>query len=843
MSNTGITDISAAAAQLGIEEEGKLPFDPATTLIGLWRRRKIFAVIVVMFSVMGVMSAILFGQKTYEAETVLIYRPVAVAEAEVSPTSHEDPKALYTQMNMVKILTNLEETKRRLNLGASPSSIGRATTAEVQRNTQLLTLRVRWGSPKEAADIANTLREVFLDNQRSISHIQAKSQIGSFEARLKTIQSELDKASDKLGEYTQEHNIIDVDVETQYYLQELSSVDILYEQTKSELLTNELQLNNVETIIEELKSKRGEGQIVDEAAIGRTNRRIEQIRSTIDADREARANSADLAQAELDFERSKKLWDKGLIPKAEFDRAKITFEKQMALLEDTDEMKVWKDELARLEQQSLAMQLVGSNPSGNMSDQMMVRAIDLRLQHTALEGKVKHLEEARKRVRAKLDRMPQLERGYVELSNMVTSMEAERENLKQALNKARRVYESQSTDFGLIAEAKPPTASRSSNRKLLAAGMGLIGVLLGFFLILGLELLDTSVKSAGELGVKIALPILGTLRSIPPTEPHFPGQEGSAQFEPFNIITRRIRQAVPKQGARILLVSTKPGEGKTWIAINMAISMGKRDDTVLLSDAQVRSDEEQQSVYLMMQDEDISEKIKETISIKEGLTPVKGWFGRTKSGNGGSKVQEVNAASMMQMDIQPISMSKGGNIKGKIGDSVFSVAARVAEWFDEKFDDLLGTETRIHNTTADRHDIRDLIMYDGKPLMGIGEYLTYEADSIDEVVWPTMLRGVEILPRFSSAIVPDLLSSSRMREFLDEVSERYSVVLLDGPAVFPFVDADLLAQLSDAIVFVVRSRYSSIPLIRKALDQIQEARVPVVGVILNDVDPIYQEKE
>ncbi len=845
MYNPGVTDLSATASQLGIEEEGKLPFDPATTLIGLWRRRKIFAVIVVMFSVLGVVSAILFGQKTYEAETVLMYSPVAVAEAEVTSTS-QDPKGLYTQMNMVKILSNLEETKRRLNLGASPRAIGRASSAEVQRNTQLMTLRVRWGSPKEAADIANTLREVFLDNQRSISHAQAKGQITSFEARLKTIQVQLDDASDKLGEYTQEHNIIDVDAETQYYLQELSSVDALYEQTKSDLTTTELQLKNVEGIMKELKVKRDEDRTLDQSSVDQTNRRIEQLKKTIEDDRSARAKSADFAQAELDFERAKKLWDKGLIPKAEYDKAKLTFEKQKALLQDTDEMKAWKDELGILEQQSMALQYIGSGSGGSMSDEMMVRAFDLRLQQTAFKEKVKHLEDARKRVREKLDRMPKLERGYIELSNSVASMEAERDNLKQALNKARRVFESQSTDFNLISEAKPPTSSRSSNRKLLAAGMGIFGVMIGFFLILGLELLDTSIKSTGELSVKVTLPILGTLRSVPPAEPHFPGQEGSAQFEPFNIITRRIRQTIPKDGARILLVSTKPGEGKTWIAINMAISMGRRDDMVLLSDAQVRSDEEQKNVYSMMQHEGISGKIKDTISIKDGLAPVKGWISKSKKGDKDADIEDSQSMigqSILPMDMQTSSMSGGGSVKGKIGESVFSVAARLAEWFDTRFDDLLGTETRIQNTTADRHDIRDLILYDGKSLMGIGEYLTYEAESVDEVLWPTMLRGVEILPRFSSAIVPDLISSSRMKEFLDDVSERFNVVLLDGPAVFPFVDADLLAQLSDAIVFVIRSRYSSTPLIQKALEQIQESGVPVIGVILNDVDPIYQDKE
>ncbi|MDP8228111.1 MAG: hypothetical protein P9M15_01510 [Candidatus Electryoneaceae bacterium] len=824
MNNPNISDVSMTA-----DDEGKLPFDPATVLIGLWHRRKIFFFIVTIFSIFGVVAAYMFGSKTYEAETVLIFRPVAIEEGETGTTAREDPKSLYTQMNMVKILSNLETTRRRIKMGASPRSIGAAAKVFVQRNTQLLTIQVRWGDPRGAAAIANTLRDVFLENQLGLRHDEAGRQIETLGSLLEEVRTRLQRSADKLQDFTELHDIVDVDTETQFYLQELSSVELLYGQTTSDQRGVVTQLLDVERIINELKRKSGTHQSgLGQDEINRINIQMEQLRGQIETDRSSRVDNAAMAQAELEFQRAEQLMERGLISRAEYDGTRIAFERQQALLEDTDDITNWKSNLANLQQQLLTTQLQGGGSS--MLDQMMVRRIDLTMQQTMLAEKVNYLEGARSTVRAKLDRLPRLEREFVEISRDVATDEAERDRLELALSKANRSHLSQSSDFGVIADAKPPTSSRSSNRILYAVGMFIMGIVLGFMLILGLELLDGTIKSAGELMVKIPYPVLGVLGTIPPTYPHFPGQEASAPFEPFNIITRRIRQEVKKDGARILLVSARPGEGKTWIAINMALSMGRRSERVLLSDAQVRSAEEQREVYNQFQKSKLSGKIKESLLIEDSddesqtsVSPISSIGSGMSAGSGGTVGKEV--------------------MKAKIAESIIGMASKLAGWFDKQFDQYFDTGMLVQRSTEDRHDVRDLILYDGKALKGIGEYLSFEADNIADVVWPTMLRGVEILPRFGAAVVPDLLASDRMREFLEEVSKQFSVVLIDGPGVFPFVDADILARLSDAIVFVVRSRYTSATLIRRAVERLEESKVPIIGVILNDVDPIYQEKE
>ena len=110
------------------------------------------------------------------------------------------------------------------------------------------------------------------------------------------------------------------------------------------------------------------------------------------------------------------------------------------------------------------------------------------------------------------------------------------------------------------------------------------------------------------------------------------------------------------------------------------------------------------------------------------------------------------------------------------------------------------------------------------------------------MVWPTRLPGVECLPRVGEAVIPDLVSSNRMGELFEEVSQRFSIILVDTPPVLPYVDADSLAQWADAIVLVVKSRTHTASTLKKVMDRLRESKVPIIGVVLNQVDPIYIER-
>jgi capsular exopolysaccharide synthesis family protein len=136
-------------------------------------------------------------------------------------------------------------------------------------------------------------------------------------------------------------------------------------------------------------------------------------------------------------------------------------------------------------------------------------------------------------------------------------------------------------------------------------------------------------------------------------------------------------------------------------------------------------------------------------------------------------------------------------------------------------------------------DLRYMIAEKEKPLKGLGEWLSFEALRSEEIVWPTVLPGVECLPRVEAAVTPDLLGSTRMHELMDELSQQFSIILVDGPPVSTQVDVELIAQWCDAVVFVVRSRACPSSALKRSVDRIKDTNIQLAGFIVNDVDQLY----
>ena len=355
--------------------------------------------------------------------------------------------------------------------------------------------------------------------------------------------------------------------------------------------------------------------------------------------------------------------------------------------------------------------------------------------------------------------------------------------------------------------------------------IAIAGIMMGSVLIIALEVLDTTIKSEEELSLKLALPVLGVLPKLRAGHLRFPGKRASAFIEPSKIVARSIRRIVPKKGARILMVSAQHGEGTTVVAANLASCFGRQDERVLLVDAQVRSVEDRHALRDLMQaadDETFSllEQIEASPSLSSALTAPFRFIARA---------------------IRKISPKKGARFLAfgaAAGRRTKSAAIALMAWSRRQIGQVLhlGIPGRLGE---DPRTLRHLISEEDGTLKGLGEYLSYEADQLDDVVWPTVLPGVECLPRVGQAVIPDLLGSNRMSELLEEASERFSLILVDSPPVLPYVDADYLVQQSDAIVFVVQSRAYRASTLKKAVNRLKASGVPIVGVVLNGVERLY----
>ena len=141
-------DISPAPLQL--------PFHLPTVMVSLGRRWPALLAIAALAGGAGAGAATLLGRQTFDAETVLHYRPVSSGRA------GSGDQAIQSFLSEVKVAPNLEEVRKRLELPCSLARLGASIDVKVAKNTTVMAIKSSWADADTAAAIANTLRDVFL---------------------------------------------------------------------------------------------------------------------------------------------------------------------------------------------------------------------------------------------------------------------------------------------------------------------------------------------------------------------------------------------------------------------------------------------------------------------------------------------------------------------------------------------------------------------------------------------------------------------------------------------------------------------------------------------------------
>jgi polysaccharide biosynthesis transport protein len=109
---------------------------------------------------------------------------------------------------------------------------------------------------------------------------------------------------------------------------------------------------------------------------------------------------------------------------------------------------------------------------------------------------------------------------------------------------------------------------------------------------------------------------------------------------------------------------------------------------------------------------------------------------------------------------------------------------------------------------------------------------TYEAIQVDD------LSGLNFITHGSDTDNPaELLEQPQFRSLLQELSNRYDLVVLDSPPVLSVSDARLLARMSDSTVYVVEWDRTSRREARLGFNMILQTGAGIAGVVLSKADP------
>ncbi|MDX1973427.1 MAG: hypothetical protein SFY68_12920 [Candidatus Sumerlaeia bacterium] len=748
------------------ETKSKLPIDLHSLVVGIARRWMLVLAGGLVSLPIALFVALNFSEQVYRAETVMLYTPPPTTE-----TEERAAPSLFTQISMIKVRSNLERVRQRLQLGASVKSLGAAVEANLESKTTLITIRTKWGDAEEAAAIANTVREVFLESQEEMIRGSSREKIAKLEKSIATISEELHQAEEALNEFTNKNQIVDLTQQIQWSLEELTSVNLLLESAMMEKVTVDKKMNNIERIISELeervaKEKAESSSSID--ALSEIGIRLERLQDSIRLDKETRSYDIQLEEAARQLERAKELHAEGAISEEELNAAQARYDERKVWGEDTDQIKEWKAEIEKLDQVVIPKEGTVT-PSGKLLQDVQFERFKLELEQVAAGEKVESFARAKSLLEERLRLLPDQQRTFVELSRTVEIKDAAKKSFEADLSRERRYFDATATPFITLVEAVTPSSPTSSNKKMLFLAVVVLITGASFALVVLRVLVDITLKTENEAELRLGIPCLAGFPDVQGLEVLLPNGMTPQFIETFRILARAVRGRVPKRGARLMVVSAGHDEGTTFVAVNMATIFGRTDERVLVIDAQVRPIQPERSKPTPKRF-DVIQRIR--ILWRNGL-------------------HQVPQSNRLLLH------------------------------------DLLHDSERGKSRESE---------------LGLGDYLSFRAATMEEIVRKTRLPNVDVIPLYGAAVVPDMLGTNRMRELLQEASNTYSIVVIDAPPVLHFVDAEALAGLVDGVLFVARAHHGFFPAINHALNRLNAQGVPVIGTVLNRIKLAYMSR-
>ena len=252
--------------------------DFARLASGLWRSRGwlLLALLVGCICSYSLLQVALAPD--YQAEAAIVWDPTDIREA---AAQH---RKLRTFAASVELPETLSEVRQRLNLDLSIDDMAEAIVADVRANSNLLRLYVRSTDPELAANLANEVVAVFIEQQRVALRLQVKEIVDSTIVVRDAALAELRTARAAYDAFREKEGILDLRAERTAAIEKAAILQTTADHARADLAA---EIERVR-VLNQAKKRVGQTVVISETesapaaiALAEARAELEQLRGVL----------------------------------------------------------------------------------------------------------------------------------------------------------------------------------------------------------------------------------------------------------------------------------------------------------------------------------------------------------------------------------------------------------------------------------------------------------------------------------------------------------------------------------------------------------------------------------
>jgi capsular exopolysaccharide synthesis family protein len=445
------------------------------------------------------------------------------------------------------------EVNNRLNLGISVGQLSSHVTIKPVPGTSIIGVAAKWSDPGTSAKIANTYASVFVDRERNLIAHQADSAISFLQTQLPIAEQRLRTAQGALADYQTRNGIADLPTQQQAQLAQVAALDAKASQA-------------------ELDGRQAQAQLQSVTA------QLASVAPTIEGERSTSANPV---ASTLDQQ-----------------IANVRAQLGAARKQYTDEYPTviaLKGQLASLEKEASnqsATVTAGSTRVPNpVYQQLEQQAATLRSQISADASQMSTARSQRAQMDPVVRALPERSQKIGALTREAKAAEDVYNTLEKKYDDAMLSRTTALSDVTITQSADADSATITPNYGLNVAVAVVAGILLALGAAFVMEFFDDRFRTEDDIKERLGIPVLASIPALTATTQ--PGSRTGSwvdalAYESYFELVTALRYSSADAPRSVAITSPRQGDGKSTIALNVAISMAQLNARVLIIDADLR---------------------------------------------------------------------------------------------------------------------------------------------------------------------------------------------------------------------------------------------------------------